>query len=107
MQILAGNLLRSASDLVNFLGCRHAPSLDIRDLTNPVELPRRDAATVLIFKKGLEHERRYLASLKARGLNVVEVPVEGFDLAERTALTREVMGVGPDVIYQAALVAPP
>jgi uncharacterized protein len=81
----------SASDLVKFLGCRHATYLDLRDLTNPVKLPRRDAATVLIFTKGLEHERRYLASLKARGVNVAEVPGEGFDLAERTALTREAM----------------
>src|SRR4029077_21265978 len=86
MQILAGRLLLSASDLVNFLGCRHATYLDLRDLTEPVEIPERDAATVLIFEKGLEHERRYLDWLKARGLNVVEVPGEGFDLAERTAL---------------------
>ena len=68
MQILAGRLLLSATDLVNFLGCRHATYLDLRDLTDPVELPERDAATVLIFEKGIEHEKRYLASLKARGL---------------------------------------
>ena len=107
MQILAGKLLLSATDLVNFLGCKHASFLDLRDLTDPVEIPERDAATVLIFEKGIEHEKRYLASLKARGLDVVEVPGEGFDLAERTALTREVMRAGAEVIYQAALVVPP
>jgi predicted RecB family nuclease len=107
MQILAGKLLLSATDLVNFLGCKHASFLDLRDLTDPVEIPERDAATVLIFEKGIEHEQRYLASLKARGLDVVEVPGEGFDLAERTAFTREVMRAGAEVIYQAALVAPP
>ncbi len=107
MQIVAGHLLLSATDLVNFLGCRHATYLDLRDLTDPVELPARDAATVLIFEKGIEHEKRHLASLKARGLIVVEVPGEGFDLAERTALTREVMRAGAAVIYQAALVVPP
>jgi hypothetical protein len=74
MQILAGNLLLSATDLVNFLGCRHATYLDLGDLTDPVRLPERDAAIVLIFEKGLDHERRYLALLKARGLSVVEVP---------------------------------
>ena len=67
MQILDGNLLLSASDLVNFLGCRHATYLDLRDLTDPLEIFERDAATVLIFEKGLEHERRYLASLKEQG----------------------------------------
>src|SRR6266513_34217 len=107
MQILAGKLLLSATDLINFLGCKHASFLDLRDLTNPAEIPERDAATVLIFEKGLEHEKRYLASLKARGLDVVEVPGEGFDLAERTALTREMMQAGAAVIYQAALVVPP
>jgi hypothetical protein len=61
-------------------------------LADQVEIPERDAATVLIFEKGLEHERRYLASMKAKGLAVVEVEAEGFDLAERTALTRESNG---------------
>jgi predicted RecB family nuclease len=107
MQILAGKLLLSATDLVNFLGCKHASFLDLRDLTDPVVISERDAATVLIFEKGIEHEKRHLASLKARGLDVVEVPGEGFDLAERTALTRAVMRAGAEVIYQAALVVPP
>jgi len=107
MQILDGRLLLSATDLVNFLGCRHATYLDLRDLTDPAELPERDAAALLIFEKGIEHEKRYLASLKARGLDVVEVPGEGFDLPERTAQTREAMRAGAEVIYQAALVVPP
>src|SRR5271169_1893982 len=107
MQILAGKLLLSATDLVNFLGCKHASFLDLRDLTDPAEIPERDAATFLIFEKGIEHEKRYLASLNARGVKVVEVPGEGFDLAERTALTREVMRAGAEVIYQAALIVPP
>src|SRR5438874_1220535 len=107
MQVLAGRLLLSATDLVNFLGCRHATYLDLRDLTDPVQLPERDAATELIFEKGIEHEKRYLASLSARGVGVVEVPGEGFDLAERTAHTGEVMRAGAAVIYQAALIAPP
>src|SRR4029077_5972128 len=107
MQILGGRLLLSATDLVNFLGCRHATFLDLRDLTEHVEIPERDAATVLIFEKGIEHETRHLASLKARGFSVVEIPGEGFDLDERTALTREARRASAEVIYQAALVVPP
>jgi uncharacterized protein len=68
MQIVGGRLLLSASDLVNFLGCRHATYLDRRNLADQVEIPERDAATVLIFEKGLEH--------KAKGLRVVEVEAE-------------------------------
>jgi hypothetical protein len=73
MQFLDGKLLFSASDLVNFLGCKHATYLDLRNLADEVAIPERDAATVLIFEKGLEHEKRYLAALKARGLPVVEI----------------------------------
>jgi uncharacterized protein len=107
VQFLDGKLLFSATDLVNFLGCRHATYLDLRDLTDPVEIPERDAATVLVFRKGLEHEKRHLASLKARGFAVVEVAGEGFDVPERTRLGREAMRDGAEVIYQAALVVPP
>jgi uncharacterized protein len=47
MQFLDGKLLFSASDLVNLLGCRHATCLDLRNLTDEVVIPERDAATVL------------------------------------------------------------
>ena len=80
MQIVGGRLLLSASDLVNFLGCRHATYLDRRNLADQVEIPERDAATSLIFEKGLEHERQHLASIKATGIAVVEVEAEGFDV---------------------------
>jgi hypothetical protein len=46
-------------------------------------------ATAMIFEKGVEYEKRYLTAFKARGLVVVEVKAEGFDLAERTALARK------------------
>jgi len=73
MQFLDGKLLFSASDLVNFLGCRHATYLDLRNLTDEVVIPERDTATVLIFEKGIEHEKRYLTALRDRGFAVVEV----------------------------------
>lgn len=64
MQFLAARLLLSATDLVNFLGCRHATYLDLGDLTDPQEIPASDAATVLIFQRGIEHEKRHLAFTK-------------------------------------------
>jgi predicted RecB family nuclease len=107
MQIFDGRLLLSATDLVNFLGCRHATYLNLRDLTNPAELPEPDASTALIFEKGIEHEKRYLVSLKAQGFTVVDISPKGFDLPERSAFTREVMQAGADAIYQAGfLIAP-
>jgi hypothetical protein len=95
MQLLDGKLLLSASDLVNFLGCRHATYLDLRDLVDPVEMPERDAATVLIFEKGIAHEKRHLTSLKAHGFAVVEIEVEGFDVAEKLNLPGKRCGPVP------------
>src|SRR5216684_3684050 len=65
------------------------PCLLDTDLTDPVALPDADAATVLIFEQGLQHERRHPASLKARGFTVVEIPGEGFDIDERTTRAEE------------------
>jgi hypothetical protein len=89
MQFLDGKLLFSASDLINFLGCKHATYLDLGDLNHPVTILERDAATLLIFEKGIEHEKRYLAALKARAVSVVEITAEDFDIPERTRLSRE------------------
>lgn len=107
MQFLERKLLLSASDLVNFLGCRRATYLDLRNLTDEVVIPETGAATVLIFEKGIEHEKGYLTALRARGFAVVEITAKGFDVPERTRLTREAMRVSAEVIYQAALVGPP
>ncbi len=107
MQFVAGNVLLSASDLVNFLGCPHASYLDLRQLTDPVEVTGPDAATALIQAKGLEHERSYLARLKASGRNVAEITGGGLSLADRAALTREAMRCGVEIVYQGALVASP
>jgi hypothetical protein len=40
VQFLDGKLLFSATDLVNFLGSRHATYLDLRNLTDEVVIPR-------------------------------------------------------------------
>ena len=105
MRIRDGQRLFSASDLVNFLGCPHATTLDLRQLEDPVALADDDPQLVLLRAKGMEHERAYLAQLRGRGLNVVEIG-RG-DLAEQLAQTREAMAAGADVIYQGALWEPP
>src|SRR4029077_3952572 len=91
----------SATDLVNFLGCRHATFLDRRQLDDPLPLPPEDPYLKLLQEKGLELERAYLEKLRAEGLRIVEIPREG-SLDERTELTRAAMAAGADVIYQGA-----
>ena len=99
------NLIFSASDLVSFLGCRHATFLDRLKVEGKVPPPQepQDPYLELLQEKGNEHERRYLDALRAQGLSIVEVPGEG-TLEDRTARTRAAMAAGVDVIYQGAFV---
>jgi predicted RecB family nuclease len=97
-----GVRLYSATDLVNFLGCGHATALDLRQLAAPTELPPADDHAVLLQEKGLEHEKAYLASLRAQGLQVVEIEA-GASLRDRVERTRAAMAAGAEAIYQGAL----
>ncbi len=101
-----GQIRFSASDLVNFLGCRHATFLDLRQLVAPVKLAEADSTRKLLQQKGLEHERRHLEALRAEGRSIVEIP-EKIEMAERVARTRKAMEEGVDVVYQGVLVGPP
>jgi predicted RecB family nuclease len=94
-------LLFSASDLVTFLGCRHATVLDRRQLDTPVEVAKDDAYLQLLQEKGFEHERALKDQYLKEGRRLVEISGEG-SLEERTARTREAMCSGADVIYQGA-----
>ena len=106
MQNYDGRRLYSASDLVNFLGCPHASTLDVRQLTEPVDFPDDDAQTKLLQEKGLAHERDYLESLRAQGRSIVEVADAG-SVKDRAARTLAAMCSGVDVVYQGALLSDP
>jgi uncharacterized protein len=92
----------SATDLVNFLGCRHSTFLDVLDLTNRAPTAPDDPFLALLQAKGLAHERRYLESLRAGGRQVVDLTANGSNV-DRVRRTREAMSAGVDVIYQGAL----
>jgi len=98
------SLIFSATDLVNFLGCRHATYLDRRNLDAPVEFRAEDPLLALLQDKGLAHERQYLGSLESAGKEVVEISSQG-SMIERRAQTIQAMRAGAEVIYQGALSA--
>ena len=101
MQLRNGATLFSASDLVNFMGCAHSTVLDLRQLTDRVELPADDDQAKLLQEKGLEHERAFLERLKAEGRSVIEIVGDG-DIVDKTARTRAALRESADVIYQGA-----
>ena len=104
MRRYKGQLVFSASDLVTFLGCRHATVLDRRQLDTPVEVAEDDAYLKLLQEKGLEHERALKDQYVKEGRRVIEISDEG-SLEQRTQRTLEAMCAGADVIYQGAFLS--
>ncbi|MDE2727205.1 MAG: TM0106 family RecB-like putative nuclease [Gemmatimonadota bacterium] len=92
----------SATDLVNYLGCRHATYLDIRSLEEDLEKAESNETMALLQRKGLEHEKAYLERLRTEGRDIVEIDRDR-SLQDRVAATRSAMERGVDVIFQAVL----
>lgn len=101
-----GQCLFSATDLVNYLGCRHATWLDVRSLTEDLDKAEADATMRLLQEKGLAHERAYLEQLRNEGRSIAEIDGTG-TVPERADATRSAMEAGVDVIYQAVLYREP
>ena len=107
MQLIDGKPVFSATDLVGYLACEHLTALERAALAGLVERPNRpDPGLDVIRRRGLQHEARYLAELRAAGRTVVEIPRD--DEADREAQVRgqadatiAAMAAGADVVYQA------
>jgi predicted RecB family nuclease len=93
----------SATDVSSFLGCRHRTGLELAHAAGKLAKPKFDDPLLeALFARGLEHERRYVASLAADGRRIVDLAdvKDGEAAAEQTlAAMRE----GADAIVQAAL----
>jgi uncharacterized protein len=101
---LVDELLRlSATDLANHLGCIHLSELNRAAAQGLLRRPRwDDPLGDLLRARGHEHEKAYLAHLRATpSLEVVEIP-ESHD-GDGVELTAAAMRGGADVIYQAPL----
>lgn len=99
----AGQLALSATDLSNFLNCRHRTALELGEARGKHRRPFwHDPLLEALFRRGLEHERRYVESLQSDGRKVVELGALK-DRDEAVAATRAAMQEGSDAIVQAAL----
>ncbi|GMG81458.1 TM0106 family RecB-like putative nuclease [Paralimibaculum aggregatum] len=101
MRDFGGNIFLSASDLMRFMGCAHATTLDLAHMRGSGPEPRQDSEdAALLQKQGDTHEAAHLARLKAAGHGVVEI-ARG-NLARDAEATREALAAGPDVVFQGA-----
>jgi predicted RecB family nuclease len=94
-------VLFSATDLMRFMGCRHATTLDLDHLNGGGPQPRKDSAdAALLQARGDAHEKAHLTRLLTEGRSVLEV-TRG-NLAANAAETRAALAQGPDVVFQGA-----
>ena len=111
MQLIGGDPVFAATDLVGFLACEHLVGLELAAMAGLVDRPiRLDPEIDLIAKRGLEHEARYLAGLEIDGRRVTRMDLADRDvpatarleqLRAAAAATEEAIKRGDDVIYQA------
>jgi len=103
MKLRAGRLDLTATDVANFLGCRHRAGLEMAAASGALAKPVFDDPLLeALFRRGLEHERRYVESLAAGARKLIELG-KVRDPERAASLTLEAMEAGADVIVQAAL----
>ena len=96
--------MHSATDLANFLACRHTATLLRAESRGQIKKPFFNSPTVdLLRTLGLEHERRYLASLKHEGRTVVQIDSDT-RWADSVIATNLAMRSGVDAIYQGTFI---
>jgi uncharacterized protein len=89
-----------ATDLTNFLACRHLTALERLAAHGLAKRPFFDDPMLEILReRGLEHERAYVQRLVRLGMRVVEINRSPSALDETVSAMRE----GADVIVQARL----
>ena len=107
MQLIDGQPVFSATDLVGYLACEHLTALERAALAGLVDRPERaDRELDVIRARGFEHEARYLAELRAGGGTVATIEREegeehGDRIRRQAAETIAAMESGASVIFQA------
>ncbi len=110
MQLIDGQPVYAATDLVGYLACGHLTDLERCALAGLTRRPERvDPELDRIRKRGYEHEQRYKSDLVASGRQVTDLDDprdpwaedRGAQLRARAERTIEAIRRGDDVIFQA------
>lgn len=104
MRLVDGRVRYSATDLADFLACRHLTRLERAAEHRLVEKPLiQNLGTEALARRGEQHEARVLAEFRAQGWQIEDVSQPRDDFAARSAATEEALRRGVDVVYQATL----
>ena len=102
MKITGDRLRLSASDVANFLACRHLTRLDLLRARGELDPPRGfDIGFQDLVKRGEAHEGEVLDRFRRHGRQVVDIG-EGAD-ADAARATTAALHDGADVVYQGVL----
>lgn len=100
MDLQGNKPLFFATDLTNFLACRHLTALERLAAHKLAKRPFFDDPMLEILReRGLEHERAYVQRLAQSGMRVIEINRSPTALGETINAMRE----GVDVVVQARL----
>ncbi len=100
MKSVGNTIILSATDLSTFLSCRHRTALDLAVALGERARPTWvDPFAEVLRERGQAHERQYVESLRARGLDVLDL--SGVDDPHQRTI--EAMRAGVDAIVQACL----
>jgi predicted RecB family nuclease len=102
MQRYKGEILHSASDVVNFLECEHIAHMDRIDMVTPLTRAQDDEQAKLVQSRGYAHEAAYAARLKAESRSFLDIAKESDNLDVKIEATLEAMKQGTGVIFQGA-----
>lgn len=106
MRVVGGTLVLAPTDLSSFIACRHRTGLDLAVARGRLQRPEvSDPFADILRRLGESHEQQHVASLRAKGLNVVTIDrgPDARDLARETEETLRAMQAGADVVVQARL----
>jgi uncharacterized protein len=104
VRIIEGQVRLAASDVANFLACRHLTRLDLLRARRVIEPPHLyDAGFEDLVKRGEAHEKEVLQGFHERGLQVVEITADRRNVAAGADATRSALSSGVDLIYQGVL----
>src|SRR5258708_3129619 len=108
MQVIGGQPVFSATDLVGFLACEHLTALELAAAARLVQRPmREDPELDVLQQRGMAHEQRYLVDLESAGRRVTRIERDetihdrGERLGHTAAATEAAIRRGDDVVYQA------
>ena len=103
MRNISDQIVLSATDLSNFLNCRHLTALELGEARGKRRRPQfYDPVLEALFARGLEHERQYVEGLESAGRRIVNL-AEIKDRTEAVARTVNALRAGADAIVQGAL----